>query len=529
MDSSKLKIIFAVAVAMLFAVYLGIAAATAQFEAIAWIAGSLGLVFILILGKNIWVLIPIALALAGGINALPGSPRVVWMAMAVTMGMFMLRFALRRQEEFTFRWNWLDFAILLQAFAVGQAYLRNPSGISLLGGASVGGKSYFVYACAIAAYFLLAVVPTNIRMIRLVVIFIIVVGVLDSMLGLASEFLPGLAALILPFYSGVSFVSARSDVGANAETDRVTAGKSVGEGLGRAVFTLFPPASTLNPIHLLRFLMMVFAVGTTVISGYRSSMGMLVAYFVVGSLVRRRVLDLVVAGAIGFLGLAGIMVVGVDKLPFGAQRILSVLPIGVNERIKASAEDSSEWRFNMWRLALTTDRYIQNKMLGDGFSFRADELAAAQDATFGDKRRVSGMKVEDVMLARGAYHGFHVEAIRMTGVLGLVCALIALGIFFHSALNHIRYFKGRPEWGYVLFICVPFLIHPFYLMLVFGDYRFGFPEIMVMAGMLKILDNIRRTEALERSKQSHAASAAASSPIVQKPARDLPAPAMRAR
>ncbi len=529
MDSSKIKIIIIVTLAMFFAIYLGVAAATAQFEALAWVAGVGGLIFLLALGKNVWVLIPISLALGGGINAIPGSPKVVWVALAATGTIFILRFALRRQGEFTFRWNWLDFAILLQAFAVGQAYLRNPSGIALLGGDSVGGKAYFVYAFGILAYFLLALVPTHIRMIRIVVIMIIVVGVMDGMLGIASEFLPGLAALILPIYSGVSFVSATSNVAADAETDRVNAGKSLGESLGRAAFTLFPPASTLNPIYLLRFLMMAAAIGTIVISGFRSSMGLLLAYFVVGSLVRGRVLDLVVAGVIGFLGLVGIMVVGVDKLPFGAQRILSVLPVGVNERIKAGAESSSQWRFDMWKLALTTDRYIQNKLLGDGFSFRADELAAAQDAVFGDKRRAANMKIEDIMLARGSYHGFHVEAIRMTGVLGLVCALVALGIFFRSAWKHIRYFKGRPEWGYVLFICVPFLIHPFYLMLVFGDYRFGFPEIIIMAGMLKILDNIRRAEACELSRQNHAAITAASLPAVRSPVRGLPAPAMPAR
>jgi hypothetical protein len=523
MDSQKIKVILVVILSAIAALYLGIAAATAQTVAILWVVGILAVVFVLALGKNIWLLIPIALALGGGINALPGSPRVVWVAMAVCGGVFLLRFALRRGSEFTFRLSWLDFAILLQAFAVGQAYLRNPSGIALLGGDTAGGKAYFVYAFAILAYILLAVVPTNIRMVRLAVILMIVIGVLDGMLGLASEFLPGLAALILPIYSGVSFASASNEIGADAETDRVTGGKSVGEVLGRAVFTLFPPATTLNPLHMLRFLMMATAVGTTVISGFRSSMGLLLIFFVVGSLVRGRVLDLVVAGAIGFVGLAGIMVIGVDKLPFGAQRILSVLPVGVDERIKESAQKSSQWRFDMWRLALTTDRYIKNKMLGDGFSFRADELAAAQDAVFGDKRRAAGMKIEDIMLARGAYHGFHVEAIRMTGVLGLVCALVALGIFFRSAWKHIRYYKGRPEWGYVLFICVPFLIHPFYLMLVFGDYRFGFPDIMIMAGMLKILDNIRRAESLDLTRQSPAAIEAVSLPSTPNRARGLPA------
>jgi hypothetical protein len=100
----------------------------------------------------------------------------------------------------------------------------------------------------------------------------------------------------------------------------------------------------------------------------------------------------------------------------------------------------------------------------------------------------------DVMLAKGSYHGFHVEAIRFTGAFGLLMALVSMGIFFRYSLKLIHHFRGRPEWGYVLFICVPYLIHPFYYMLIFGSYKNVFPVILAMAGMLKILDNIRVRE-----------------------------------
>jgi hypothetical protein len=39
-------------------------------------------------------------------------------------------------------------------------------------------------------------------------------------------------------------------------------------------------------------------------------------------------------------------------------------------------------------------------------------------------------------------------------------------------------------------------------MLVFGDYRFGFPRMIIMAGFLKMLWNIRYAEARESAYQN---------------------------
>jgi hypothetical protein len=79
---------------------------------------------------------------------------------------------------------------------------------------------------------------------------------------------------------------------------------------------------------------------------------------------------------------------------------------------------------------------------------------------------------------------------------------------------------------------VPFLIYPFYAMLVFGDYRFGFPRMIIMAGFLKMLWNIRYAEARELAYQQQlemGQTASITSPDRRYPPRALPAPAMRAR
>jgi hypothetical protein len=120
----------------------------------------------------------------------------------------------------------------------------------------------------------------------------------------------------------------------------------------------------------------------------------------------------------------------------------------------------------------------------------------------------------------------------MTGYVGLFMTLVIVGVFFRQAWNHIRYFRNRPEYGYILYICVPFLIYPFYAMLVFADYRFGFPDMILMAGFLKMLWNVRYAEAREFAYQRQLeANREFAQPTArrERPVRALPAPAMRAR
>lgn len=497
MDSNKLKVALIVVVATIAAFYLGVAAATAHTEAIAWVVGALSIVLFLALGKHIWILIPITLGLEGSINAIPGSPPPWWIATAVACGMLTLRFVMR-SKDFIFRLTWMDFAIFLQLLAIAQAWIRFPAGLSLFGGDTVGGKFNFIFLLAGVAYAALSTIKTNLKMVKTAVHLMIAVGAMAGLLYILTEISPAVAMIVLPIYSGSAFTTGEAVAGAAAVVSdgaRYAGGAQLGKALGLAVLTLFRPLSLLNPIHFGRFSIFMLSLAAIMISGFRSALIMFAIYFIVVTIVRRKYMDLLLGGVAAFLLVALLAVTGTaTKLPYSAQRVLSFLPIQVSEAAARNSEDSSEWRFEMWRLALTTDKYIQNKILGDGVGYRADELRAGQDSMAGDMRRSRGMTMQEAMLVRGSFHGFHVETIRCTGILGLLLALIGMGIFFHTAWRMIRYYKYHPEWGYVLYLCVPFLIYPFYYMLVFGSYRSSFPLLLVGAGMLKLLDNIRYQE-----------------------------------
>lgn len=503
MESSQIKALFIVVIASLFAVYLGVAAATAQFEAIAWVSGFMGIAFILALGKNVWALIPTALMFQGVINALPGTPPPWAFATAVTATMFVVRFAMRR-PDFMLRLDLLDFAVLLQVLVVAQAYVRNPAGLLLFGGSMAGGKSYFVFAAAVLAYFCLSIVKPRSPIFKGVVIATVAAAVGDGLISTISDWSASFSALVLPIYSNVNFATAtRGTAGFDLDAARGGGGFAMlGKALVLPCFCMVRPMNCITPLRPVLFVVVAAGCIMVLLSGFRSGVAYLAVVFIVSSLVRRKPMDVVVLGIFGVLGLAVLLMSGkVRSLPFGVQRVLSVLPVEVSSAAREDAENSTEWRIEMWKLALGTDRYIQNKTLGDGFGINATEMKAVLDAAQGFGSDY--VNAQDQMLAQGSYHGFHVETIRFTGVVGLLAAIFFMVVAFKYAMKLIRHYRGSPLFPYVAFVCIPFIIYPFWSLLVFGSYRVEFPQIIVMAGMLKFLDNLRATEAVATVPQSH--------------------------
>jgi hypothetical protein len=133
-------------------------------------------------------------------------------------------------------------------------------------------------------------------------------------------------------------------------------------------------------------------------------------------------------------------------------------------------------------------------MLGDGFGMKQADAALMRLWAMGDKKTRETIHVEEILMANGAYHGFHAEVIRFTGAIGLLAATVAMIIFAVFAKRSINAYRDHPYWGYVIFICLPFLIMPFWYWLVYGDYRQLFPPALATAGMLKLLWAIKQKE-----------------------------------
>ena len=174
------------------------------------------------------------------------------------------------------------------------------------------------------------------------------------------------------------------------------------------------------------------------------------------------------------------------------QRALSFLPFDVSNEVRQAAQNSSDWRFKMWRIVLSSDKYIQNKMLGDGFGYSRAEHEAQMQAMAGTGY-YAGDSI-DMFIAKGSYHGWHVEAIRFTGVLGLVIGVILLFGFARSAWKGMVYFRNSEYFGSICYICIPIFIQPFFHIFIFGSYKSSFIELIAMAGIVRLIDNVRANE-----------------------------------
>jgi hypothetical protein len=517
MQSQSFKAIIIIVVAALFAIYLGVSAATAQYEAIAWVAGFVGVSFVLALGKHVWTLIPCSLVMVGTINALPGSPPAWVLASCVVWSVYVLRF-LMRKVPVSFTFGMLDFMILLQVLAVAQAFARAPAGVMAMGGDTAGGKSYVIFGCAFVSYFLLAITDVDMKAVKAVVISMIIICFLDGLIALAGDYSASFSLAILHVYSNSNLDVARA--GDQAwDLSQVRGGQGftlLGKALVFPCLCLNRPLDCMNPLK--PWLPAACAVGGALVmlSGFRSNIGYLLVTYLISALIRRKVLDIVVVGFGSLVGLGLILVSGqIKELPFGVQRILSVLPVDVSAAARLDAENSTTWRVEMWQLALTTDRYIHNKILGDGFGISAHEMQAKLNAQLG----LGDFDIQDQMLSTGSYHGFHVETIRFTGVVGLLCAVIGMFGFAKKAWQLLGYYRGRPEFNYLVYVFVPFLIYPWWSLLVFGSYRAEFPQFLAMAGLLKMIDKIRLKEiATAREEQPEEVLPARGSRMIGRPA-----------
>ena len=162
MDSSKVKNLFILILLGIFALYFGVTAASAQSESVAWLIGGIFIAIIFLLGRNIWILLPVFAVCEGYFNVVPGAPSLwIFAGMSVT-GMYVVRL-LARREGFVWRWTMLDLAIVLHTIWLLVSWLRNPIGFMIAGGDSGGGRAYLVHIAAVGCYACLSVIVWQMR------------------------------------------------------------------------------------------------------------------------------------------------------------------------------------------------------------------------------------------------------------------------------------------------------------------------------------------------------------------------------
>ncbi len=248
------------------------------------------------------------------------------------------------------------------------------------------------------------------------------------------------------------------------------------------------------------------------VSGYRSQLATVCATYIVGTYYRGGLRSLLVAGFLGAMAIVLLALTNlIAPLPPNVQRALTFLPGTWEERYKRDSEQSSEWRMEMWKEVLTSERYIKNKWLGDGLGFSSEQLqqmAALQDST---ATGIGGWDAhrESAMIA-GDYHSGPVQTIRTIGYVGLLILLI--GLFRVSVHAHRQIERCRnTEWfGTALFFGNTWIWMPVSWVFVFGSFTGGVAGLLLGTAMTRLLENnlplppyvVRRREPYILKRQS---------------------------
>jgi hypothetical protein len=486
MDSSKIKTILVSALAAFAALYLGIAAATAQVEAVLWIVGAGGVTVCFILGRRIWLLLPFMTSLA---LTLPvqGNFSTGLIGQLLVLGFCGLLF-LMRKLPMQGRFTELEFWNLLFLLCVVQVYIRNPVGLNLFGGENIGGKPYVMFAITVASAFLISILRVPPHELKWYVRAVMLGSWINFSLGAIGKLVPGIGMFL-----GASFANDVEQSQDLSDRSAIDEGAANRVGFVRSISTNLANwvSSRISPLKAcfmpLWAPLVGFSLLAAAVSGFRSQFAAVGLTFLIGIFYRGGFRHLFLASVLGVSVLSVLGLVNlVNPLPPNIQRSLTFLPGTWDQRYKKDTAQSTEWRMQMWIDALSSNRYIKNHILGDGLGMTAEQWRRAHSSATSvgnvDAHRESAMQ-------SGDYHSGPVQTIRTVGYVGLVVLLVGLlrlAVHTHRQIERCR----DTEWFPVaLFIGNIYIWYAFSWTFIIGTFLSGATVLLMGGAMIRLLQN----------------------------------------
>lgn len=450
--------------------------------------------------EKIWVLIPIFWGLSGQIPSLglPFAARDL-VVLYVFLAFLTLRaFKIVRSKP-TF--GGLEVLAIIMLIYVGLSFVRNPVGVEALNSDRVGGRPYF--NCLVGALACWVLRQTTLRPVNANRLALAMAGgrMIEGVLAQFLRWIPALAGLFALYYICGFFTwalgSTTASIPGAESTERMGYLVAIGQPLLIYLCCRFPLKSFFYPNRFHWLLLLAVGFLCVLLSGFRSALAFCIGAFVLTEFIRYRWRGVFFLTGMGVLLLMVAMVGNgtLFNLPLSVQRGLSWLPGKWDTYAKIEASESTRWRTEMWKLMLTTDRYIENKVLGDGFGFSKRQFDTIMSIQF--LGAASGTTGQESFMITGSVHSGPVGAVRHGGYVGLVILLVLLFAQMREAWRLIQQSLHTPYRLLALFICIPAVIEPFFFILIFGAYENAVPDSLYTLGMLRMLANSLSTHASE--------------------------------
>jgi len=461
-----------------------------DFKSLGFIAAGIAV----LLKTRIWMLIPLTWNLKSQSFLIPIPLSVHDVAIALSFGVFLI-FTAFKLIRIRPKGNFGDFLMWVNMAWLAVAYIRNPVGVNALGTDRVGGRPYFLVLCALMGYWVLTRVVANVKTARLLPGLILSGVCFVTALSLVAYKIPDTVPVLSHIYSGVQQTSYNPDAdqfaadassGEDSLNDRVDTMLDFGLVTIGLLCAFYNPVNLLNPVVFWRFVLFIASWIAILASGHR--LGIVVALWTIFicSYFRNGLLELM-RMSIFFLPVLGILVMGHGKLfelPLVAQRSLSFLPGNWSHVAVQNAQDSNDWRFQMWDKVWHSNKYIHNKVLGDGFG--TSQKAQDEIVDMMNEGRVEEAGMEG-QLINGGFHSGPLTTIRTVGLVGLVPFYLWMMYLARYGYRLIRFSQGTPFFPVALYFGGGALFAPFFFTFVFGAFEGDLAQTVLGAGMLKLV------------------------------------------
>jgi hypothetical protein len=491
---------------LLVAVILGSAVGTSDMRLVAAVIAAIPVAVIFVkLKTNIWVLLPIGWYLSGRLPWLP-LPFTVRDLCFMTVIFFFTLFFATRALPWKRKLNTLDYLIYINLAYLATVYVRNPAGFWAMQTSMVGGRPYFEIALAFGAFVVLSRIQISEFIAKIFPLFFLIPAWSVAVLDLIGRLVPQAAYPLSMLYSGVGsggVTSALQEEAQLGET-RMTGMLGAGLGLVLALCAKYNPITLISPLYPMRIVMLVVAFGAIFLSGFRSALLFALVAFCVSALLRGRLKDLWVAGAVILIMLVALISLqgSVLELPKTMQRALSWLPGDWDQAALADAQGSSQWRFEMWEWAWNDDRILRDKTWGQGFGLSIDDMnliASSLMAGEGGGSRLGGSDRENFMIT-GSFHSGPLSTIKYIGVVGLALYYPLMCYMALVAWRLCNRARNTQAFTLALFVGIPIIYEPFNFVVIFGGLDSNYPQLLFWAGLLHMTSNYVEKDVLRQSR-----------------------------
>jgi hypothetical protein len=487
-DIKKLGTFVIIGLGIIFAFLAGNYVADEDYGALFAVIGGVTAASIFFgLGRRLYLLIPICWGLTGKIGVLPIPFSIAQLVIIASSAYFIADIIFqKRTEKAPFEtidlWIWINLLYLVTVF------FRNPVGFAFLGsGERVGGKPYVDIILASMAYLILSRVRITPDYATKLPFWILAVTAFSALAGAVALFTPQVGIILGQVYSRFAPTSLVLDV--KAGETRFAFFQTLGTTLILYVVAQTNPLSLIHFRHIGSLCLYLSGLVMIFLSGFRNAIFASFIYTTLSAFLRDRFLGAVkiaFAAIVIILGAIILSFTNID-LPKTAQRALCFLPGNWDPDAVSDAQDSSEWRFEMWEIALTSEKYIHNKIFGDGFGYMRSDYERARLIEMGYTSLMEGESRQEMYLLDGDFHSGPVSTIRFVGYVGLALFLPLIFLVAGSGYRLIKGCIGTPFQFCSFFIGIPIVIIPFWFIFIFGDYRSDIINVLYSMGIIKML------------------------------------------